>query len=127
MRAPARAWIALLAAPLLGAAAEPPPPPAEIAAYIVDGRFEPRDYGWARGAFPEATPEQKAVFDAATGWAAQCRQVQRDEAVAELAAMGIDAPGLPDNLFAFGKCPVLLPDRKSTRLNSSHVEISYAV
>lgn len=103
-----QATAAGLAALTLCAATDPPPPPA-LAAYVEDGRFEPGDFGWARGAFAGATPEEVAAFRAASDWSAECRKAARDEAVAELAAMGIDAPDLEESFFAFTHCPVVLP------------------
>src|SRR5699024_12174683 len=44
--------------------------------------------------------------------------------------MSVPHPGAPFRLFhrhALGQVPRLIQDRKSTRLNSSHVSISYAV
>jgi hypothetical protein len=104
----ARAAAVVLAAWVLCATDDPPPPPA-LAAYVADGRFEPGDYGWARGAFGGATAEEVEAYRAATDWAAGCRKAARDEAVAELAAMGIDAPDLEESFFAFTHCPVVLP------------------
>lgn len=43
---------------LLGAAAPPPPP--FLASFITNGSFVSGDYSFARGAFPGATPEQRA-------------------------------------------------------------------
>src|SRR5690606_9095251 len=85
------------------------------AGYIVEGRLEPGDYGWARGAFPDATPEQPEAFRAATDWAAGCRKAARDAAVEELAALGIDAPDLEEFYFALSHCPVALPRFDLTR------------
>ena len=64
----ARATVAALAALGLCAASDPPPPPPGIADYIEEGRFEPGDYGWARGAFADATPEQAEAWHAAADW-----------------------------------------------------------
>lgn len=111
----ARATAAALAALVLCAATDPPPPPPGIAAYIEDGRLEPGDYGWARGAFADATAEEAEAYRAATAWAAECRKAARDEAVRELAALGIDAPDLEDGYFALTHCPVVLPRFDPTR------------
>lgn len=110
----ARAAVAALAALVLCAAGDPPPPPA-VAAYVEGGRFEPGDYGWARGAFAGATPEEVATFQAASTWAADCRRAARDEAVAELAALGIDAPDLAEGYFALTHCPAVPPRFDFTR------------
>jgi hypothetical protein len=109
-----RATAFVLMALALCGATDPPPPP-ELAAYVEDGRFEPGDHGWARGAFAGATPEEVTAYRKATDWAAGCRKAARDEAVVELAAMGIDAPDLEENYFALTHCPVVLPRFDLTR------------
>jgi hypothetical protein len=110
----ARATIAALAGLMLVAANEPPPLPPQLDAYVEDGRFEPGDYGWARGAFPDAAPEQVEAFAAISQWAEECRTAARDEAVAELAAMGIDAATLSPGYFSLG-CHVALPQFDTKR------------
>ena len=98
----ARAVLAAVGALLLCGAGEPPPPPPEIAAYIKDGRFEPEDHAWMRGAFADATPEQKALFDTATDWGARCRKARHEAALRELAELGIPAPALDEMPFECG-------------------------
>lgn len=92
-----RVWRAVLAGlgalALCGADALPPPPPG-IAAYVKDGVFEAGDYGWMRGAFADATREQKDAFQALTRWTIACRDASLPQMTAELAAMGIEAPNL---------------------------------
>lgn len=53
----------LLAALALILTAETPPP-ATLAPYLAQGRFDPGDYGWLRGAFADATATQKAQWRA---------------------------------------------------------------
>lgn len=108
----ARAMLAALSALVLCAAGEPPPPPPEVAAYVKDGRFEPGDYGWARGAFPDATPEQVAVFEAVTRWLAECQRTGHDKATAELTELGIESPQLP---MGYSDCPIVLPQFDTRR------------
>lgn len=62
-----------LAAIVLVSTAATPPPPSVLAPYIKDGRFDPGDYGWMRGAFADATPAQKAEWRAQFTWRQQCR------------------------------------------------------
>ncbi len=102
-----RVIFAASAALALCGAAEPPPPPPELAAYVKDGRFEPGDYGWARGMFPDATPEQKAVLDAATDWGAECRKLAHEEGIRALAELGVKAPALEEG---YSHCPPILPE-----------------
>ena len=101
----ARGMIAALAALMLVGAAEPPPPP-ELAAYFKDGEFQPGDYAWARGMFADATPEQKALFDALTAWNVECRRISGERTRRELAELGIE---LPDPTPDYSACPVILP------------------
>ena len=108
----ARAMIAALAALMLVAASEPPPPPPELAAYFKDGEFQPGDYTWARGMFADATPEQKALFDAATNWNLECRRVAGERTKRELAELGIE---LPDTAPDYSDCPIILPQFDYTR------------
>ena len=110
----ARATIAGLAAMMLVAAGEPAAPPADLEPYVKDGHFEPGDFGWARGAFADATPEQREAFAALSQWAEECRTAAREEAIAELAAMGIDAATLSPFHFA-QRCLVMLPQFDMTR------------
>lgn len=83
------AFTATLAALLIGqvAAAEPPPP--VLAPYIRKGRFDPGDYGWMRGRFDDATPEQKAASDAIHAWLDRCHARGLAQSRAELAALGV--------------------------------------
>src|SRR5690554_7762680 len=88
------------------------------------------------------THAAKAQFDEAKGGARQQdkdtaqAQVRQEEAVvAEVTAARIEVLGLAPSSGEVSKrladigelVPAGYPDRKSTRLNSSHVRISYAV
>jgi hypothetical protein len=72
-------------------AADYPPPPAQLEPYIKDGRFDPGDYGWLRGRFQDATPEEASAFEAVTRWMNECRTA----ATAELREQ-LTAEGFPD-------------------------------
>jgi len=111
-----RVVLASLAASLLCGAGEPPPPPPEIAAYIKDGRFEGGDYGWMRGAFADATAEQKRAYQDLTQWMAACREAALPGMAEELAAMGIEAPSLAREMPQPAACraPFPLFDRERT-------------
>jgi hypothetical protein len=89
-----RAVLAGLGAWVLSAASAPPPPPPDIAAYIADGRFEAGDYGWMRGAFADATPQQKDAYEALNRWMLACREAALPRMAEELAAIGVEAPSL---------------------------------
>lgn len=79
-------------APLLIAAA--PAPPATLTPYVQDGVFDPGDFGWMRGAFPDATDSQKADWQAITDWGTACSTAATIDAKVELEAMGVTNPTL---------------------------------
>jgi hypothetical protein len=86
-------------AAFLCAAADPPP---QLQAYIKDGRFEPGDYGWMKGRFADATPEEKAAFAALMQWQGQCftdRQAELREQLAGEGFTAVDPKGLPGDPF----------------------------
>ena len=76
---------------ILTAQTPPPAPPATLAPYIKAGHLEPGDYGWMRGAFADATPEQKAEWQALWAWRNQCRADQFAAIRADLAKRGVTA------------------------------------
>ena len=80
---------AMLAAVALGQAAPSEPPPAVLAPYIRKGRFDPGDYGWMRGRFDDATPEQKAESAAIHAWLERCHVRGLAQSRTELAALGV--------------------------------------
>ncbi len=82
---------AIVLTTLLTAAA---PPPATLAPYIKADRFEPGDYGWLRGRFADASPEQKAQWQAIWSWRNACRDEQFAQTRAELAKRGVAAKGI---------------------------------
>ena len=70
----------MVAAFLLGGAAPPSPPlPDVLKPYIQNGRFEPGDYGWARGHFADATPAEKVAYQAITQWRSRCVETGQEE------------------------------------------------
>jgi len=91
---------AFLGAALLSAtpvlAAEPP---AALAPYVEDGALRAGDYGWARGAFAEAGPEDKAAYQSIVAWRDACFAEARTAARAEVAALG---EVLPDDEMTYG-------------------------
>lgn len=79
----------LIVIPLLYAASEPVPAPEPLKPYVnEEGRFEPGDYGWIRGAFDDATPAQKDNYRAITEWADECSTFAQQELHGKLAAVG---------------------------------------
>ena len=77
-----------IAAALLVAAVDAPEPPAVLAPYIDDGRFELGDFGWLRGRFDDAAPEDKADYKALQDWRTRCFAEGRERLRAALAERG---------------------------------------
>jgi len=90
---PFAAWLAFAASTSLTAA---PPLPAALQPYVHEGRYDPGDYGWMRGAFPGASAADKASFDAVTAWVGTCFASDRDRVRSELKAMGIENPAMQE-------------------------------
>lgn len=74
---------------LLLCAADDPAPPAQLESYIIDGRFDPGDYGWMKGRFDDATPEERDAFAQITRWSSECREAALAGLRADLAAHGV--------------------------------------
>jgi len=87
----------LLGGFLLCAASDPPPPPA-LAPYIKDGRFDPGDFGWMKGRFTDATPEDRQAFISILQWHNACLEGSRTDLrqqLAEAGYSGVDVTRLP--------------------------------
>ena len=84
---------------LLCAAADPPPPPAALEPYLTDGRYHPGNYGWIKGRFQDATPEEASNFMAILEWSNDCRTAAVAELREALVAEGISQPSL-DSVWA---------------------------
>lgn len=83
-------WIAIALSSSAGAQAPPSPPPA-LAPYFADGEFNPTDFKWLRGAFPEASPSEREKYEQAERWAKECFSWDNAEVLRELSAMGVAA------------------------------------
>ena len=81
---------------LAAAAATAAPLPPALAPYVHDGKLDPGDWGWMRGAFTDAGPAQKAVWTAVRDWLSRCAAADRSTNLAELATLGIAIPPAPD-------------------------------
>ena len=93
----------LFAAPLLLAANEPAIPPAALEPYIEDGRFDPGDFAWMRGAFPDADPGASEIWSEISEWKRLCLEKAMTELRGKVAAAGYpDAP-----LIGVSDAPVL--------------------
>ena len=71
-----------------------PPVPDVLKPYIKGDRFEPGDYGWMKGRFADASPEEKAQAAAIQAWIMACYASDLAEIRAELRALGITDPEL---------------------------------
>lgn len=62
--------------------------PTALQPYMTDGAFNPSDYGWMRGRFPEASDKEKAAYRAIADWREGCSQAEKQRVRAQLAQMG---------------------------------------
>lgn len=98
-----RAFAALGMLVLLCGAA-PPEPPEALGSYIANGEFEPGDYRWMSGAFPDATKAQKQEYEAITAWVDECAATAKSETVAKLRELGVENPRLDKVPLFFPLC-----------------------
>lgn len=109
-----RAGFAAAIGALLIAADEPPEttapaypePPAAVAERIVDGRFEPGNFEYLRGYFPQASEPEKADYAALIVWLDKCEARGRERVNAELSELGVslDASQFPSMAGASNAC-----------------------
>ncbi|MEM6857541.1 MAG: DUF6624 domain-containing protein [Pseudomonadota bacterium] len=84
--------MAVLAPPLAAqekAAPDYPPLPELVAERFSDGRFEPGDFDYLKGFFPEASEAEKAQYAQLTKWLAECEEQGRARLDAELEELGV--------------------------------------
>lgn len=62
--------------------------PGSLKPYVQDGVFDPGDFEWLRGLFPEATDQQKEDYQAIIAWRKACADQEASHYAAELAALG---------------------------------------
>lgn len=97
--------LALLAATCLATAEAPPSPlPAGLVPYWQAGRFDPGDYGWMRGAFDDASPAQRAAWQAVQDWSRQCRAASYADTRRRLIAEGIADPKIHSGAYDDAPC-----------------------
>ena len=85
----------LIVGALMGATAATPPPvalPSILSTRIFDGHFQPGDYAWVRGAFPEATSTQVADWRSVQAFVQSCRGLVPADRRLELTKLGINPP-----------------------------------
>lgn len=78
------------------AASAAPVPPAVLTPFIHDGSFDPGDYRFVRGAFPDATAQQVADWKAIEAYGKTCMHDAALVQDAELKKLGI-APSVPEH------------------------------
>lgn len=89
---PMRVLSLIFSAFLLTAATSPVPD--ILKPYIHGDRFDPGDYRWMKGRFPDATPEERAQDKQVRDWVMASYRAALDDTRAELRTMGIDDPQL---------------------------------
>jgi len=72
---------------------EPPPPPQIVATRIVERRFEPGNFEYLRGYFPDATDQEKADYSELSDWLIRCEAEGQGRIADELAALGATLAG----------------------------------
>lgn len=97
---------------LLTAAAAPPP---TLSSYIHDGRFDPGDYGWIKGAFADAGPADKAAAATFWSWQAGCQAAEAARIKAELVTLGIADPKIAPGPYQDDLCGQVLTTLPDTR------------
>jgi hypothetical protein len=100
----ARLLVAMGMAVMAAPAAAGPPPPQVLAPYIHDGVFDPGDYAWLQGRFPEASAQSKAQTQALYTWLSQCRAQDQLTQTRALAAMGVEHPQLLPTAYQDDLC-----------------------
>lgn len=91
-----RAGLLVAAGLALAAAApppEPPPLPQIVASRTVESRFEPGNFEYLRGYFPDATDKEKADYSELSDWLIRCETEGESRIAAELAALGATLAG----------------------------------
>lgn len=81
-----------------------PPIPEVLKPYIKGDRFDPGDYKWMKGRFPDATPEEKAQSEQVKSWLNACFDSDQVERRAELLALNVADPKLDKMDFRDGLC-----------------------
>jgi hypothetical protein len=89
---------------LLPAASDPP---AALAPYCHAGTFDPGDFAWMRGRFPDATPTEVQTYASIDAWVTTCFAEGEERVRAELAAMGVAKADLSEVPPRDLKCAVV--------------------
>lgn len=119
--------LAFLGAVLLAGPALAAEPPAALAPYVEDGSLRAGDYGWARGAFDGADPQDKAAYELIVAWRDACFEDAREELQTELAALGASLPDGEDT-YSYGPllCLAASPPTLDAFANFAELEAASA-
>ncbi len=80
------------------------PPPRALVHYIHDGHFDPGDYTWLKGAFPDANPGDKTNWKTIADWQTACVSKGQARVRTELMALGIRDPKVPPAPYSSPLC-----------------------
>ncbi len=97
------ALITFVSAPDADAAAAPPP----ALSVLADSPVRPEDFAWARGAFEDANPTDRAAWAALKSQSETGVRARRESVLQALRAQGIEAPDLPDQCFGEELCQLI--------------------
>jgi len=81
-------FLLALASVFLLCGASPADLPEPLKPYMNEGIFDPGDFEWMRGAFPEASEEEKADYLAISNWREECSGEEKERVRGELAKRG---------------------------------------
>lgn len=81
-----------------------PQPPVSLESHIVEGEFVAGDFDWMRGAFPGATAEQRAEYQAISDWLKICSSEARTSMLAQLEELGVVNARLGEGSVTFPLC-----------------------
>ncbi len=113
MRSGLRRTIAIMAMGFASpAAAQERIPAAVVAAQLPDGTIDPDATDWLRGAFTDATPEQRAIWTDVQAWLSRCHADGLAVIRRELSELGIANPRLEGQVAGDRRCQtakMLLP------------------
>ena len=97
-------------------------PPATLQPYVEDGTLRAGDFGWARGAFDDASAEDRNAYFEIVTWRESCHEDDRAAMQDELATLGAS---LPDDDIPYGRsllCLAAYPPRLDAFASYSELE-----
>ena len=109
----------LTSAAIVTGAMAGPPLPVVLSGYVQLGRFDPGDYAWLRGAFPDATAAERAAYKPVTDWQVECFARRQAQVKRELAALGVRNAKVPPAPYGGGLCAAVSYYRAASRGRAS--------